>query len=166
MPKGGARNKVPTQLKVLKGTDRPDRLLNEPKPNPVAPAKAPFPLDAGGRRTWRLLAPALERLGVLTEVDGHLFGAFCAAMSRYVGAQRRLRALLKQEPPAAAGAVRVAEISVEKSETSVRLLGGEFGLSPASRSRIDLPAAKDDDELEALLHGGEAAGGGNRRSRR
>src|SRR2546421_647039 len=89
MPKGG-HNAKPTGLKVLEGTYRRDRAKREPKPLPVAPA-CPSWLDATGRAKWRELKPQLDRLGLLTEIDGDALAAYCSAWSRYQAALNRLR---------------------------------------------------------------------------
>jgi P27 family predicted phage terminase small subunit len=143
MPKGGCRNKKPTVLKVLQGTARPDRIKKgEPKPAPVAPPP-PAWLDRRARATWRKYAPMLERLGLLTEADGESFAAYCQAVSRYVTAVKRLKKV-GREAPDDIELIRKAEVSVEKAEQSMRLLGNEFGLTPAARSRIDVaPEASD-----------------------
>lgn len=148
MPKGGCRHKKPTQLKVLQGTARPDRIKEgEPKPVPLAP-DPPSWLDRTGKATWRKYAPMLERLGLLTEADGDSLAAYCQAVSRYVAAVKRLKKVVRENPDDIE-LIRKAEISVEKAEQSVRLLGNEFGLTPAARSRIDVPleAANDAESI-------------------
>ncbi len=145
MPKGGVRRKKPTALKVLQGTARPDRCpANEPKPKPIAP-EPPAWLDRTGKATWRKYAPMLERLGLLTEADGESLAAYCAAVSRYVAATKRLKKVTRENPDDIE-AIRKAEISVEKAEQSMRLLSNEFGLTPASRARINLPPEANDGE--------------------
>lgn len=141
MPRGG-NNRKPTALRVLQGTDRADRVpKNEPKPRPVAP-KPPVWLDAAGKRAWKANAPLLERLGLLTEADGNAFGAFCEAFSRYVAAVKRLRVAVKS----GVSELRPFESSVERALHDVRQLGAEFGWSPGSRSRLNVPEASGDEE--------------------
>lgn len=137
MPKGGPRTGKPTALKILQGTARPDRIKKgEPKPVPLAP-DPPAWLDRVAKATWRKYAPMLERLGLLTEADGESLAAYCAAVSRYVAATKRLKKVTRESPDDIE-TIRKAEVSVEKAEQSMRLLGNEFGLTPAARSRIDV----------------------------
>ena len=84
----GARGPAPkpTALKVLDGNPR-HRPINrsEPRPRPVAP-KCPSWLDAEAKREWRRIAPALERIGLLTEIDGTALAGcpvFCAAVHKW-----------------------------------------------------------------------------------
>ncbi|MBE3589874.1 MAG: phage terminase small subunit P27 family [Firmicutes bacterium] len=111
-------------------------------------------MSAAAKRKWAALAPRLERLGLLTEADADTFGAYCEAWSRYVDACRRLRRVLRTNPEDAVS-IRKAEVSVEKAEHSMRLLAMEFGLSPAARSRIDLPPQDEDDDFERFLSQGQ-----------
>lgn len=147
MPKGG-HNKKPTALKVIHGTARADRLkANEPKPTPIAP-DPPSWLDRTAKAIWRKYAPMLERLGLLTEADGESLAAYCQAVSRYMAAVKRLKKVARESPDDIE-LIRKAEVSVEKAEHSMRLLANEFGLTPAARSRIDVPpeAAKDGESI-------------------
>ena len=64
----------PVELKILEGTARPEDLRrNEPRPQPVAPTMPRGVLPKRARKLWRELAPKLERVGILTEVDGPAF---------------------------------------------------------------------------------------------
>ena len=131
--------RTPTRLKVLKGTDRPDRVnKNEPKPKPIAPDPPPG-LDRFGKQAWQRLAPMLERLGLLTEADAEMLWTFCDTWSVLRRAVRELQKL----NPTDDNYRRVA-VTVENARKDLRLLGAEFGLTPASRSKIDLPDQGDD----------------------
>ncbi len=147
MPKGGARNKKPTQLKILQGTNRADRAKrNEPKPAPLMPAQPPG-LDEFGLEAWRRLAPILCRLGLLTEADGEAFWALCQTWSQLRKALLELNGMNPRDDD-----YRKVALTVEKARTDFRLMAIEFGLTPASRSRIDLPEIGDegDGALEKL----------------
>lgn len=159
MPRGG-HNRKATHLKVIQGTLRPDRAVGlESKPRPVV-AKLPKGLDLHARRAWRQLAPVLNRLGLLTELDTMAFTVLCDATARLQHARRRLR----QVERAAKGVgletltlIRKAEVSVEQSEHGFRQLAAEFGMTPGARSRLDIQVPIDggtDDEFEEFLRGG------------
>jgi P27 family predicted phage terminase small subunit len=149
----GGHNAKPTSLKLLQGTDRPDRLpANEPKPAPLTELQPPAGLDRYGRQCWRQYAPRLQQLGLLTEADALLLSALCGAYSRW---RRSTAALLKVQP--GDDDYRTLALTVEKAEHAMRLLANEFGMSPASRSRLDV-SWKDDradgaDPMEDLLSG-------------
>lgn len=104
----------------------------------------PTGMDPLARVVWKRLAPIFEKFGLLTEVDGQMFEMFCEAWARWQYAKRRLAEVRKRG--ASRKTIRLAEVSVEQAEKSVRLLGNEFGLTPAARSRLNMPML---DELEA-----------------
>jgi phage terminase small subunit len=124
----------PSALKVLQGTDRPDRANPaEPKPRRTAPT-CPMWLEKEARREWRKLAPELVRIGLLTAVDGPAFAAFCQTFARYQQAEL---------------AGDLAKIRVYLP--LLRPLLTEFGLTPAARARLAVTPAAPSDPMEALL---------------
>ena len=72
----------PTKLKILEGR-RGHRPLpeNEPMPRPITP-EIPDDLDDNAKKVWQRVAPMVGRLGLLTEVDGEMFGGLCQIRSR------------------------------------------------------------------------------------
>lgn len=147
MPRGG-HNRKPTKLHVLQGTDQPSRTNpNEPKPKPVTVVKVPPGMTPGARKAWKRLAPILERLELLTESDIETFTALCQAWGRYENAVKRLKKIEHvADPMEEIDIIRKAEVSVERAEHAFRLYGQEFGLSPASRARLQVSPGKKDDE--------------------
>jgi P27 family predicted phage terminase small subunit len=152
MPSGG-HNAKPTALRALTGNPG-KRPLNEhePQPEPLHDLAPPPGLDIYGKQAWRQYAPMLQRLGLLTMADVLLLTALCSAHSRW----RRATAALHKVRPTD-DAYRQLALTVEKAEHSLRLMANEFGMSPASRSRLDVswrdaPQAEDD-VLEGLLSG-------------
>jgi P27 family predicted phage terminase small subunit len=78
----------PTALKVLNGNPG-KRPLNkfEPKPKPILP-KCPAWLDPAAKKEWRRVVPELERIGMLTCVDGAALGGYCQSYGRWVAAEQ------------------------------------------------------------------------------
>lgn len=142
MPRGG-HNRKPTALKVIQGTTRPDR-VSENEPAPVVLTSAPNPpahLDRFGKQAWRDLAPALQRLGLLTEVDLIGLALVCDAYSQW---RRASKVLYTMDP--LDERYRSVAVSVERARNDLRLAGNEFGLSPASRSRLSVAPAEGREE--------------------
>ena len=146
------RKPKPKAFKLLEGTYRSERDHGrQPEPE-VIQHDMPADLDGPAAQKWRELAPKLEALGVLTELDGDLFEAYCRAHGRYLKANERLDALAAGDVDATS--IRKGEISVEKAEGSMKALGSEFGLSPSSRSRLSLPdPPHEPDPMERVLRG-------------
>lgn len=88
------RPSKPTELTSLEGgrsnsLPKPG-LMNEPKPRPVAP-DPPKVIDTRAKNIWKDLASKLERLGLLTDVDGQMFASFCQIQSFIEQLHDRLR---------------------------------------------------------------------------
>ncbi len=141
----------PTALKLIKGETRTERLnRNEPKPKLTAPIRPDY-LDEKACEVWDELAPKLERLGILTEIDGFAFTALCLEWSRYV----KLMTASGGESVQVfeKGSRQVApEVSVShKCLTQLMKLFAAFGLTPSDRGRLSISPLDDDDDMEGLL---------------
>lgn len=151
----GHRRRKPTKLKIVQGTFRSDRARgNEPRPQPIAPA-CPSGLHPIAKDFWNRLAPRLEQMGLLTEIDGHMFALLCGAVARFDMAHERFLVVLQKSvknPAKHLKMIRLAELSVERGEQSARLIGAHFGLSPASRASLDVtPSGAAEDDFEKFL---------------
>ncbi|MCZ8518874.1 phage terminase small subunit P27 family [Paenibacillus caseinilyticus] len=159
MPRG--RPPKPTHLKVLTGNPGKRPLNeNEPKPKPIAP-KCPSWLDSEAKKEWKRVAPELEKLGLLTVVDGATFAAYCQSWSLYHSAQRAVIAWQKKYKKltmtytntlGAENEVPIPEIAIaEKALKQVKAFCTEFGLTPSARGRMRLPSGGEEDEFEDYL---------------
>ncbi len=152
------RKPKPTSLKVLEGNPGKRPLpQNEPKPRPIAPQR-PSWLTGEGKKMWDKLAPELERLGLLTTVDGEAFAAACQCWKIFVDCQRYLKKYgMTYTYINKAGAenelerphVRIAQKALDQFKAFCT----EFGLTPSSRTRIDAKQPEEEDPMEALLSG-------------
>jgi P27 family predicted phage terminase small subunit len=152
----GLRGPAPKPSALEAGEGNPGkRRINklEPKPSETRP-RMPSTLDAGAKKEWRRLLPILERMRVLTEADGIALANLCYDYS-----------LLQQ---AQASLVKTGMLTMNKktemihqnplikvvAQTTDRISRGlqQFGLTPASRSRIQTVSdPKGEDDLAALL---------------
>lgn len=152
----GRRSK-PTVLKVLEGNPGKRQLnKNEPKPAPISP-KIPKWLDADAKKMWRHLAPQLASLGLLTIVDGYSLAAACQSYSTWVRCEEYLQENgMTYTTIADSGCEYVyqrPEVAISnKALQAFKSFCTEFGLTPASRCRIDTkPPGVEKDPMEALL---------------
>lgn len=135
MPARGPKPK-PTALKVLAGTNRPDRANPaEARPRAQRPT-CPAHLCPAARSEWRRIIGELEPLGLVTKLDRAALAAYCQAWGRWVEAEEALRkhGVLVKSPsgfPMQSPYLAVAN----KAMNQMRLLLQEFGMSPSSRSR-------------------------------
>ena len=139
MPRGG-HNRKPTNLKQLEGNPG-KRPLNtdEPQPDPIAPT-CPSWLSETAKQEWARVAPELERLGLLTELDRAGLAGYCASYAEWCHAQEILqregwtyknsRGQIRPRPEA---------IISRHALDQMRKLGALFGMTPSDRGRMELP---------------------------
>lgn len=182
MPKGSGRRPKPTALRKLEG-NRGKRALNSKEPMPeLGEPEMPDRLAPLAQQEWRRIVPELLALGVLSKLDQKALAGYCSAYARHcqaeddvakygltieepvidtkTGKQRKIRGRLlvrlKANPAAA------------KSSDAAKLMKSfliEFGLTPASRSRLSTNPNGDKaaaDPADKYFGGGEAGtGSGN-----
>ena len=78
------RKPKPTHLKLLHGSRRPIN-KHEPKPKLERPP-CPARLCPEAKKAWREIVPELERLGLLTTIDGQALARYCDMHAIYVEA--------------------------------------------------------------------------------
>ena len=156
----------PTALKLLHGEKNKDRINpNEPKPVAISPAM-PAHLDAIDRKVWRAYAPALERNGLLTEVDGPAFSTFCILEALLVRLKKELRSCKnkmlvektsfseQETTEGRTNELMTVEAKINPLVKEIRMMAAAkrpylsaFGMDPASRSKITVPGGGDEDEF-------------------
>lgn len=135
------RRPKPTALKLVTGNPGRRRLpKNEPKPKRVIPS-APEHLSQRAVLAWGAMATKLDRLGVLTEVDGWALEQLCENYAEIL----ELRADIAkngrfQTVDTQSGdemeRVRPAQKQLADAERRFRVMMAEFGLTPSSRTRV------------------------------
>ena len=131
------RRKKPTQQKNLAGNPG-KRASNkaEPKPRVSGVPKSPAYLGRYGKALWNDYAPKLVKLGILSEIDTRAWEALCHAYDRMREAgtdvKKHGRVYTKDD------VVRMRpEVRIEaEARKEFRQYCAEFGLTPASRSRV------------------------------
>jgi P27 family predicted phage terminase small subunit len=135
----------PTYLKLLKGNPG-KRPLNENEPQPAIPENCPKPpsfLSGHGLDMWWELAPELYRLRLLSMLDVAPLAAFCVSYARWRESEELLQRLAVGDPMHGLlikheNTVEVnplVSVSRKAAEQMIRI-AGEFGMSPAARTRI------------------------------
>jgi P27 family predicted phage terminase small subunit len=99
------------------------------------------------------VVPLLYGSGTVTSVDTDVLAHYCEVVARYEEAQAKLAgtALLVMSPNGHLIQNPLLPI-VNKCLQQIHRLQGELGMTPSSRSRIDVGAPRDPDE--AFLFGG------------
>jgi P27 family predicted phage terminase small subunit len=132
------RKPAPTALKVVRG-DRPSRVnQHEPKPEPSAecPAAPEF-LEQAEAELWDRYAPMLHAQAVLTDWDQEALAAFCqaAVLARLSAATLHEEGITTENQNGMP--IKHPAFAVWKESASlIRSFASEFGMTPASRSRL------------------------------
>ncbi len=153
-------HKKPTNLKILMGNPgRRPLPENEPMPMPIVePPKPPAWMNKDGKAMWARISVELERIGLLTVADLETFAAACHQWGVYVECQKHIkqhgRTHTHTNKAGEANEVKRPEVSIgEKALDQYRAFMTEFGLSPASRTRIEVKPSETESEMEGLLSG-------------
>lgn len=138
----------PTALKIVQGTYRADRAAaNEPVPQSGVPS-CPTWLAPDGKREWKRLADELAALGLLSEVDRTALALYCQAFAEYREAARIVKAKGLTTVSDKGNVLQHPAVSIRNDAwRRVMKAAADFGMTPASRSRISVPER--DDELKA-----------------
>lgn len=134
----------PTALKLLQGNPgkRPIR-VDEFRPEAKLP-QCPQHLVGEAKKEWRRLTPELVRYGMISEVDRAAVAMICTMWGRYVEAEEMIERAAKEAKgtglfvrspsgyPIQSPWVAVSNKAMELYKSYL----AEFGLSPASRSRV------------------------------
>ena len=148
------RRPTPTRLKVLRGNPgkrRPNR--REPKPQTRVPA-CPKELGRRAKDEWRRIAKELSALGLLTAIDRAALAAYCEAWGTWIDAVEKVRefgAVVKV--PSTGFPIQSPYFGVaNQAQKQMRAYLTEFGMTPASRARIEVEPVEEADELEEFLN--------------
>jgi P27 family predicted phage terminase small subunit len=154
--------RVPRQLKIIRGTFRNDRNPEaEPEPTKVdAIPGAPSYLGAQGKALWRRIAGEMVRAKILTTVDLAALEILCSSYEEFREAREAVYTTAKGKPRTLRQYMRgknsqtMPEYNAMKTaRQEYKAYAAEFGLTPASRNRIEIAAPKDPevDPMEQLL---------------
>ena len=157
------RKPKPTNLKVLEGNPGQRPLNeNEPKPKPVAP-KPPSWLRKEAKKEWKRVAPQLEQLGLLTQIDMAVFAGYCQNYAKWKeaelfieenGSTYEIPKYDKEGEWVGAYYQQYPQVSQARQymEQIIKICA-EFGMTASSRGRIQVPGLEDrESEMEMLLN--------------
>lgn len=159
MPRG--RPRKPRALNELEGNPgkRPVN-ENEPMPNTSRPS-CPRHLNTLARKEWHRMAPFLEQLGLLTQIDRAALAAYCQAYGRWIEAEKKLKDLSLMSADKMAYLYKTTNGNLiisplltiaNKSMDQMHKFLIEFGMTPAARTRINTEPPGSQDPLDELLN--------------
>jgi P27 family predicted phage terminase small subunit len=148
--KRGAK-KTPTTLKVLNGNPGKRTIPeDEVKPKPLMPKKPSF-LKGEAAKEWRRIAPKLEALGLLTEIDGSALADYCVSYAHWVECEIFLQQFSHDKDGKFNGAMfktptgymqQLPQVSMSlRYQKEMRDALSKFGMSPSDRAGLVTPKA-------------------------
>lgn len=134
--------KKPTALKLIEGTFRQDRAVNEAEPEIQIP-DAPEHLSEEAKVEWARVSRDLYSLGLMSLIDRAALAAYCEAWSDWVDATRACstvdghdRKVIRTQH---GNFVENPYYTIKKRSAEImHKFLTEFGMTPASRSRINI----------------------------
>ncbi len=91
---------------------------------------------------WDIVAPELERLGLLTRVDGPSLAAYCQFYGEYVTAQKFLKEngqtyIMRDKDGAVKTIAAFPNVSISQNAArQMRALANDLGFTPAARTKL------------------------------
>ena len=130
------RTPKPTKLKELLGNPG-RRPLDKREPKPTGLATCPDYLSDVAKAEWARLAPTLEALGLLTELDQSCMISYCDAHAAWVDACAHIKALGAMLKSPNGYPVMNPYLAVKnQAEQTMDKARANLGLTPASRTRL------------------------------
>jgi len=153
---GRGQAPTPTSLRMLKGNPQ-HRPMNDQEPKIALGEVQPTEdLDEIALRTWRRTVPILLSAGLATPADAEPLTAMCQKWSEWAQIQGRL---ITEGFVVMRKGIPVRNPLAQQADVITGQLKGyfcEFGMTPASRSRIKVDAPKPKSKIESFRekHGG------------
>ena len=139
------RKPKPAQLRLLEG-NRGHRPIREAvKAAPVAPP-CPAWLSSLARTEWKRIAPELERLGLLAKVDMAALSGYCENYAVLVQCSNHIKRKGGYAKYLVGASAQTAPhlAAMNKAWEKIRAFCTEFGMTPSSRGRIQVPTGRDE----------------------
>lgn len=163
------RRPLPDAIKKLRGNPGKRKPTNNERDLAAIDGVPEMPDDLPelAQKEWKSIVPQLQLLGVLKAVDGKALAAYCYCFARWMQAEKeveRLGILVETSVvDEESGEVIHTQIKrnpaiavIEKALMTMKAFLIEFGLTPASRSRLKIEAPKGPDAMDAFLAGDNA----------
>ena len=156
----GKRGPPPTPTKILKlrGSYHAEHRAGEPEPEVARPDRPEWLCELAAV-AWDQIVPELDAMNILGRIDGNALARYCTLWARWRECDDKITKYgdsfaIKNEKGETVG-FHPFPHSVQANKLCQLLsrLEGEFGMTPSSRSRIQVPGnkPKQEDEREYRL---------------
>lgn len=112
-------------------------------PAPVCPDW----LDDAAKVEWSRVVPMLAEQGILNAADGMILAAYCQTYSQWMACELQVKADgLMIAGPQGNAILHPAARHASKLMAELRRVAGDFGFSPATRTRINAPPKQNEEQ--------------------
>ena len=135
--KNGGR-RIPTALRVLKGNDKP-YLMNDQEPKPTTSNLGPPDhLSDSAKRHWLTISKQLEQAGIIADTDTVAFGVLCESIAQWIEITSEIdKAGMLVDGRDGFLVLNPAFNASDKLASRIRLYCTEYGMTPASRPKVN-----------------------------
>lgn len=146
------RKPKPTTLKKQQGNPGKRKLNNkEPKPEVAIPDCPPH-LEGEAKKEWDRITKELHLMGLLSRADRAALVSYCTAWGDYVKACNNIEDEGEVIMGAKGGYYQNPWVSIKNSAMDRMLkISAEFGMTPSSRTRLQVEAPTEEDDMQAML---------------
>lgn len=136
---------MPSNVKKLKGTYRPDRAAsNEPQPQVKAPS-CPAWLHAEAKREWKRIIKILLANGLVTELDRAALAAYCQAYAEWWEMERVIKENGRWGMSETGYFYQMPWVNIRNAALDrMDKFGKQFGYSPSARTRVSAEPEKEE----------------------
>jgi P27 family predicted phage terminase small subunit len=150
----------PTAFRIAEG-NRSHRPLNKREPQPaLGVPQCPKWLTAEAKREWKRITPELDNLGLLAHVDQAALAGYCQCFARWQEAEKFIEehgtvCTMRDDKGNVKWTQPVPQVGIAtKMMDRMHRFAAEFGLTPASRTRIQVSSgAPGMDALDEAIFG-------------
>ena len=135
---GIGQKRLPSKLKLLKGSYRKERENPDEPVYKVEIPKYPSHLSNRARKEWRRISAILFNQGLLTNVDMACLAAYCQAYGRWAEAEAKLKKSKTLLIKTTSGNI-IQNPLLGVANTAMKLMLQsltEFGMTPSARSKV------------------------------
>jgi len=165
---GQGPHSKPTALKILHGNPG-KRAINhlEPKVKQDKAPACPKHVKGVAKKEWNRISNTLFDMGVLTDADTTVLSGYCMLYARWVQIEKELaksKILMIKHTVDSYGNEHIEAkpnplVNMARQTLhEIRLFCSEFGLTPSSRAKLQVPGQSDEDPEEAFLRKGKGGG--------
>lgn len=146
---------TPTHLKLVTGNPGRRPVNKAEAKVPVRDLTAPEHLGDDALEEWNRVAADLVKSGLVTTVDRSALAVYCAAVGRWIQAERVLAEMAKKDPVSEGLLIKTKAGNVvmnplvgirNKAKADVLRAAAELGITPSARSRVQAQAPDEEDE--------------------